>query len=409
MQADPRLLTLSHIQAARARIAGSVVRTGCPRSFALEEHVGAPTHLKLEFRQRTGSFKDRGSLNRLLLMEPAARANGVVAASAGNHAQALAFHSARLGVPCTIVMPKTAPLIKVVNTTAQGARVIQVGQTLSDGLQVVDDLVADEGLTPVPAFDDADVMAGQGTMALEILEQLPQATTLVVPIGGGGMIAGVAVAAKALRRDLRIVGVEAAASPGATVSLEVGEPVPVETSDTLADGIAVKRIGSLTYPVLASMVDEVALVSESEIASAIFYLLEREKAVVEGAGAVAVAALLAGQISVRPSETVVCVLSGGNIDMNIIARVIDRGLWGDGRLARLNVVVRDRPGYLNELTAVVAREGANVLDIDHTRAFGDVSVGDVSIGIRAETRGRAHVAEIIKKLEALGHRVDKEL
>ena len=385
------------------------METACPRSFALEARTGVRrVRLKAEHRQRTGSFKDRGSLNKLLLLGDDLR-HGVVAASAGNHAQALAHHAARLGVPCTIVMPETAPIIKVANTKRHGARVFQIGTTLSDGVAEVERLAAEEGLVPVHAFDDLAVMAGQGTIALEILEQVPDVSTIVVPVGGGGMISVVAVAAKEMRPEVRIVGVEAAASPSAVESLKAGAPVRVESADTLADGIAVKRIGELAYPFLESLVDDVVLVSEREIADAVFFLLEREKAVVEGAGATPVAALLEGKVaaSASPDETVVCVLSGGNIDVNIIARIIDRGLRDDGRLARLRVLVRDRPGSLNQLTAVVAGEGANVLDIHHVRAFGDVSVGEVSIEIRAETRGRAHAARIVEKLRGLGHKVEE--
>ena len=362
--------------------------------------------IKPEFQQRTGSFKDRGALNKLLTMGDEARRRGVVAASAGNHAQALAFHAARLQVPCTIVMPETAPLIKVANTNGYGARVFQTGQTLSDGQAEVERIVARERAVAVHAFDDLAVMAGQGTIGLEIVAQAPEASTIVVPVGGGGMISGIAVAAKALRPDVRIVGVEAAASPGAARSLEAGAPVPVESADTLADGIAVKRVGALAYPLLESLVDEWAVVSEREIADAVFFLLEREKVVVEGAGTVAAAALLEGKVETAPGETVVCVLSGGNIDVNIISRIIDRGLRDDGRLARLRVVVRDRPGSLNQLTAVVADEGANVLDIHHVRAFGDVTVGEVGIEIRAETRSRAHAARVVEKLRSLGHQVE---
>ncbi len=403
------MLSLESVQAACKRIRGGALETACPRSFALEARTGVRrVWLKAEHRQRTGSFKDRGSLNKLLLLGDDLR-RGVVAASAGNHAQALAHHAARLGVPCTIVMPETAPIIKVANTKRHGARVFQIGTTLSDGAAEVERLAAEDGLVPVHAFDDLAVMAGQGTIALEILEQVPDVSTIVVPVGGGGMISGVAVAAKALRPEVRIVGVEAAASPSAVESLKAGAPVRVESADTLADGIAVKRIGELAYPFLESLVDDVVLVSEREIADAVFFLLEREKAVVEGAGATPVAALLEGKVaaSASPDETVVCVLSGGNIDVNIIARIIDRGLRDDGRLARLRVLVRDRPGSLNQLTAVVAGEGANVLDIHHVRAFGDVSVGEVSIEIRAETRGRAHAARIVEKLRGLGHKVEE--
>lgn len=401
------MLSIESVQAARKRIRGGVLETECSRSFALEARTGVRrVHLKAEHRQHTGSFKARGSLNKLLLLGDELR-RGVVAASAGNHAQALAFHASHLGAPCTIVMPKTAPIIKVASTKRYGARVFQVGTTLSDGAAEVARLAAEEGLVPVHAFDDPAVMAGQGTMALEILEQVPDVSTIVVPVGGGGMISGVAAAAKALRPDVRIVGVEAAASPGAVQSLRAGAPVHVEAADTLADGIAVKRIGELAYPYLESLVDDVVLTDEREIAGAVFFLLEREKVVAEGAGAVPVAALLQDRVGVRPDDVVVCVLSGGNIDVNVISRIIDRGLRDDGRLARLHVVVRDRPGSLHQLTSVVAEAGANVLDIHHARAFGDVTVGEVGIEIRIETRGRRHAAQIVNELRVLGHQVQE--
>ena len=401
------MLAAADVAAARARISPHVVRTGCPQSFAIGDTAGCQVHLKAELRQRTGSFKDRGSLNRLLLLTPRQRKTGVIAASAGNHAQALARHAARLRVPCTIVMPDTAPLIKVANTRASGAKVIQTGETLSDGMALVERLIEAKGPTLVHAFDDLAVMAGQGTMGLEILEQIPDVSAIVVPVGGGGMISGIATAVKAERPDVRIIGVEAAASPGAARSLEAGAPTHVELSDTLADGIAVKQIGALTYPHIEALADDVVLVDEEEIIRAIFFLLEREKLVVEGAGAVGVAAILERKIGVRHGDTVVCVLSGGNIDMNMVSRIIDRGLWADGRLASLSVVVRDRPGYLNEVTAVVAIEGANVLHIEHTRAFGDIAVGKVAIEMKIESRGREHVAAIVAHLRDLGHQVEE--
>ena len=403
------MLTAADVAAARERIASQVVRTGCPQSFALGDATGCPVYLKAELRQQTGSFKDRGSLNKLLLLPPEQREVGVIAASAGNHAQALARHAARLGIPSTIVMPDTAPLIKVTNTRASGAKVLQTGETLSDGMALVERLMEEEGLTLVHAFDDLAVMAGQGTMGVEVLEQVPDVTTIVVPIGGGGMISGIATAVKAQRPDVRVIGVEAAASPGAVQSLKAGAPVHVEMSDTLADGIAVKQIGDLTYPHIEALADDVVLVDEEEIIRAIFFMLEREKLVVEGAGAVGVAALLEGKVRLGPGETVACILSGGNIDMNMVSRIIDRGLWADGRLASLSVVVRDRPGYLNEVTAVVAIEGANVLHIEHTRAFGDIAVGKVGIEMKIESRGRDHVAKIVAHLRELGHRVEEVL
>ncbi len=405
------MIPLADLQDARERLRGGIVETGCRRSFALEERLdgGARVALKAEFRQLTGSFKDRGALNKLLVMGEAARGRGVVAASAGNHAQALAFHSKRLGVACSIVMPENAPLVKVANTKRHGAHVLEMGRTLSDGLDEVDRLAGRYGSTPVHAFDDLEVAAGQGTMALEMIEQAPGATVFVVPVGGGGMIAGVASAVKALKPHARVVGVEAEAAPAAFESLRAGEPACVESADTLADGIAVKRIGDRTFPIVQALVDDVALVTEAEIAAAVFFLLEREKMVVEGAGAVGVAALLAGKVRLAEDETVACVLSGGNIDVNIISRLIDRGLWADGRVARFRVAARDRPGFLNELTAVVAAAGANVLEVEHARGFGDISVGDVDIGLLVETRGRDHGAQIADRLRSLGHDVDEEI
>lgn len=401
------MLTPESVAAARGRIRGGVVETGTAHLHALSDVTGLRVAMKSEFRQRTGSFKDRGALNKLLLLRGAGQEGGVVAASAGNHAQALAYHASRLGIPCTIVMPESAPLIKVTNTRSYGARIFQTGKTLSDGMAEVHRLVDEEGLTLVHAFDDEDVMAGQGTMGLEILEQSPDVGVIVVPIGGGGMISGIATAVKAARPDVRIVGVEAAASPTAYASLKAGSPVHIESTETLADGIAVKQIGARTLPVIQSRVDDVVLVNERQIGEAIFFLLEREKVVVEGAGAVAAAAVLSGLVQAGPDDEVVCVFSGGNIDVNIISRIIDAGLWRDGRLVQLRVTVRDRPGYLNELTRVIAGLGANVLDIEHRRAFGDISVGDVEIAIRAETRGREHVAEIMAKLREVGHEADQ--
>lgn len=400
------MLSPADVQAARERIRTEVVETGTSHLYELSETVGGRISMKSEFRQRTGSFKDRGALNKLLSLG-GDRGVGVVAASAGNHAQALAYHATRLGIPCTIVMPETAPLIKVANTKAYGARVFQVGATLSDGMDEVNRLVREEGLTLVHPFDDEAVMAGQGTMGLEILDQRPDVGTVVVPIGGGGMISGVATAMKAAKPNVRIIGVEAAASPSAYASLKAGALVHIESGETLADGIAVKRIGDRTFPILQSLVDDVVLVSERQIAEAIFFFLEREKIVVEGGGAVGAAAILAGLVPFEADEEVVVVISGGNIDVNIIARIIEAGLWRDGRVVQFRVTVRDRPGYLNELTEVVASQGANVLDIEHRRAFGDISVGDVEIAIKAETRGREHVSEIVNRLRELGHEADQ--
>lgn len=401
------MLEVGRILAARERIQAGIVETACFRSPQLECRVPGQHYLKAEFRQRTGSFKDRGALNKLLLLGAEARKAGVVAASAGNHAQALAFHASRLGIPVTIVMPEIAPRIKVANTLGHGARVFQVGQTINDGMAEVERLVEVEGLTMVHAFDDEEVAAGQGTMGLEILEQVPDVSTILVPIGGGGMIAGVATAVKAARPSVRIIGVEAQAAPSTHESLRQGKPVHVASAETLADGIAVKQVGATTFPVIQALVDDVVLVDEDEIAAAIFYLLEEEKVVIEGGGAVGYAALLSEKIVPHGGGRTVSILSGGNIDVNIISRVIDRGLWLDGRVARLRITVKDRPGYLSALTRVIAGAGANILDIRHTRVFGELSVAEVRITILAETRGRDHVVEIVQLLKERGHEVEE--
>jgi threonine dehydratase len=388
------LPTVEDIEAARRRIADGVMLTPCIRAAGLQDVLPYRLHLKLESLQRTGSFKDRGALNRLLELTEEERARGVVTASAGNHAQAVAWHCGRLGIPATVVMPEHSPLIKVTNTRRYGATVTLRGATLSDGLAEVERLAVDEGLTIIHAYDDAHVISGQGTIGLELLEQTPAQTVLVVPIGGGGLISGIALAVKDARPDIRIIGVEAAAAASALASRNAGRVVPVETGETIADGIATKRVGRLTFPLMERLVDDIVTVDEEQIASAVHLLLERQKLVAEGAGAAAVAALLGRAVPLRRDDLVVAIVSGGNIDVTMIERIIARGIVGDGRLARMIVKVPDRPGSLAKLTQIVARAGANVLEIAHRRAFGDISVGEVEILIQLETRGPDHVAEI---------------
>lgn len=401
------MLTLQNIEEARERIRGEVALTPCTRSLAVQEVIPASIWLKFENLHRVGSFKERGALNRLLLLSPQERERGVVTASAGNHAQAVAFHARRLGIPATVVMPETTPLIKVSNTRRHGARVILHGSHFSLAIEESHRLAVAEGLTMVHAYDDEGIVAGQGTVGLELLEQVPDLTTVVVPIGGGGLISGIAMAIKEHRPDVRILGVESEAAPSALRSLEAGKIVAMETADTIADGIAVKKVGEVTFPLIQTYVDEVALVSDEEVAQAILLLLERERTVVEGAGAAGLAALLAGRFTLSPDEVVVAILCGGNIDVNLLARIIERGLVGDGRIARLLVRVRDRPGSLARLTNLVAKAGGNVLEISHRRAFADISVGQVGIVIQMETRGREHVEEIKTLLEGEGHRVEE--
>ena len=400
-------VALPDIRAARERIRDVVIETPCPRALTLPDICPGRLHLKLENLQRTGSFKDRGSLNRLLDLDDTQRDVGVVTASAGNHAQAVAYHSQRLGIPCTVVMPETAPLVKVTRTRAFGARVLQYGSVLDDSAIEARRLVEEEGLTMVHPFDDPRVIAGQGTMGLEIVEQVPDVDTIIVPIGGGGMISGIAVAAKTLRPSVRIIGVEVEAAPSARASRDAGEIVKITSSDTIADGIATKRVGEHTFPIIEELVDDLVVVGEEETARAVLMLLERQRMVVEGGGAVGLAALFGGQIETREGENVVLVLSGGNIDINRVARIIDRGLVFDGRLARLMVRVPDRPGSLAHLTEIVADCGASVHEIVHRRSFADISVGDVGIVVHIETRDREHVDEVIAALEADGLAVEE--
>ncbi len=390
------------IDDARRRIEPHVVLTPCPRAPAFHDVAPGPLHLKLENLQRTGSFKDRGSLNRMLHLTDEERARGVVTASAGNHAQAVAFHASRLGIPCTVVMPETAPLIKVSNTEGYGARVVQLGEVLDDSAVEARRLVADEGLVMIHPFDDPQVIAGQGSIGLEILEQVPEVDVIVVPVGGGGMISGIALAVKSRAPHVRIVGVEADAAPSARASRDAGEIVKITSSRTLADGIATKRVGDCTFPMVEALVDDLVTVSEEEIASAVLQLLERQKSVVEGAGAVGLAALTRGAVGARPGQRIVLVISGGNIDVNMVSRIIDRGLVADGRLVRLLVKVPDLPGSLARLTRMVAERGANVLETSHRRGFADISVGDVEIVFTLETRGQAHVHALVAGLEGEG-------
>jgi threonine dehydratase len=402
------MIGIADVRTARERIRDGVVTTPCMPARALAEAANCQLHLKLENLQRTGSFKDRGALNRMLDLSPAERARGVVTASAGNHAQAVAWHAARLGIPATVVMPEGTPFIKIANTRRFGARIAFRGATISDAMVEARRLEEAEGLVLVHAFDDDRVIAGQGTIALEILEQLPDVSVAVVPVGGGGLISGIALALKAADRNIRVYGVEAAAAASALASRHAGRIVHIETAETIADGIATKAIGERTFPILQSHVDDVVSVEEERIAAAVHLLLERQKLLAEGAGAAPLAALLDRALPVHPSDRVVMILSGGNIDVNLVCRIIDRGLVADGRLARLMVKVRDRPGELASLTERVASCGANVLEIAHRRAFADISVGDVEIVMHLETRGREHVDEIIALLQSDGHIVEED-
>jgi threonine dehydratase len=400
--------SLADVQRARELIGDVIVRTPLVPALALRDRVPAPLFLKLENLQRTGSFKDRGALNRLLALTAEERARGVVTASAGNHAQAVAYHGARLGIPVQVVMPEHTPLIKVSNTQRFGADVRFHGATLDEAITEAKRLEREESRILVHAFDDERVIAGQGTIGLELLEQHPGLTAVVVPIGGGGLISGIAIAIKEQRPSVKLFGVEAAAAPSALASRNAGHIVKLESADTLADGIAVKRVGERTFPLIERYVDDIVSVDEDEIAMAIHLLLEREKVLAEGAGAVPLAALVAGKLPIAEDDVTAMVLSGGNIDVNMVERIIARGLVTDGRLAMLAVTVPDRPGNLARVTALVAAAGANVLQLSHARAFADISVREVEIVMQLETRGPEQVRQVVRALERHGFGVRQE-
>ncbi len=400
------MVTLEDVQAALARIRERVYLSPCARTETLSRLSATSAHLKLENLQMTGAYKERGALNKLLTMKPEDRARGLIAASAGNHAQAVAYHAGRLGVTATIVMPETTPIMKVANTRSHGARVVLHGSNDDEAYAEARRLESVERLTFVHPFDDPDIIAGQGTVGLEIVEQVPEVDAIIVPVGGGGLASGVAVAAKGLRPSTRVIGVEAEVLPCMLAALEAGGPVTLEPANTIADGIAVKRAGDLTFEHVRDLVDEIVTVSEEEIASAILYLLEREKTVAEGAGAVSVAALMHRKIRGLEGKPVVAIVSGGNIDVNLIARVIERGLVKDGRLVRVLVHLQDKPGQLAKVSAIIAQHRANVIEVHHTRAFA-YRFGDTTLQLTLETRGPEHVDEILRALRERGYQVQQ--
>ena len=400
-----RTVELADIEEAYHRIKSEVVQTPCTPSEVFGELFGGHAWFKFENLQRTGSFKERGALNRILAIPAAERPNGVIAASAGNHAQGVAYHARRLGIEATIVMPERSPLVKVSSTERLGARVILHGAGYDAALKEAMRLREESGATFIHAFDDAHIIAGQGTIGLELLEQCPEMDVLVVPVGGGGLISGIAIAVKAARPEVRIVGVEAAAVPCALEARKTKERVMVPPGETIADGIAVRRVGEITHPLMEEWVDEIVAVGEEEIASAVLLLLEREKTVAEAAAAVTVAAVVGGHVSNLKGKNVVMLLSGGNIDVNLLSRIIDRGLINDGRMTRLDVLVQDRPGGLAALTARIAEKGANIVRLDHRRASEGLWLTEAEVEVLLETRGRSHVDELVAYLEESGYSV----
>ena len=394
-------VTLTSIQAARARIGEAIYFSPCQLSSDLSELTGLPLHLKLENLQRTGSFKERGALNKLLTLSQAEREHGVITASAGNHAQGVAFHAAARGIRAQIVMPLATPQIKVAATRGFGADVVLHGSNYDEACEEALRRRLEEGRTFIHPFDDAEIINGQGTIGLELLEQVPDLEAVVVPIGGGGLISGVACALKETNPRIRVIGVEPEKLPSMLRAREAGAPVTLNAEATVADGIAVRRAGDLTLPLVSRYVDEIVTVDDEEIASAILMLLEHEKTLAEGAGAAALAALLQSKTNLRQRRTVVLV-SGGNIDVTLLAKIIERGLVKDGRLLRIRVQLHDRPGALLGLIQILARERANIVEVIHNRAYYGVNLGETVIDVTLETRGASHITAISHALLEAG-------
>jgi threonine dehydratase len=395
-------VTLSDVRAAQRRIAGGVTATPCAESIPLSEITGARIFCKLENFQRTGSFKERGARNALLMLEAAQRKRGVIAASAGNHALGLAYHGKLLGIPVVVVMPDYAPLIKITTCLRLGARVIVQGRDFAEARAHANTLVDAEGLTYVHGFDDPAIIAGQGTIGLELLKQVRNLDAIVCPIGGAGLIAGIGVAVKALRPRVKLIGVESAHTGNFTAALRAGRPVRVSRQATLADGLATLIVGANAFELARRSVDEVISVSEDWIALAILRMLELEKTVVEGAAAAPLAAMMAGRLPKLAGKRVALVVGGGNIDPAILSRVIEKGLVHDGRLTRFTARISDRPGGLAELSRVIAASGASIKDIAHDRAFSGADVSAVNAVCTVETRDRTHIAALHRALKKHG-------
>ncbi|WP_332811557.1 threonine ammonia-lyase [Sphingomonas sp.] len=392
-------VTLADIRAAARRIEGAVVHTPTMRSGTLSELTGADVYLKFENLQFTASYKERGALNKLLLMDTATRERGVIAASAGNHAQGLAYHGARLGIPVTIVMPVPTPTIKVMQTEGHGATIVLHGETFDDAFRHALELAQARSLTFVHPFDDAEVIAGQGTVALEMLGDAPMIDTLIVPIGGGGLMSGVGTAARALWPHIELVGVQAELYPSMYCRLG-GHDLP-SSGDTIAEGIAVKEPGRLTAEILARIVDEILLVPEAEIETAVSLFLQIEKTVVEGAGAAGLAALLAHPERFK-GKTVGLILTGGNIDTRLLANVLLRDLVRSGRLARLRIQLQDRPGALYAVARLFDKHQVNIIEVSHQRIFTALPAKGLFADIECEARDAAHLQRLVEDLKAEG-------
>ncbi len=395
-------VALPQIMAARLRLKGSVGCTPCVESAALSELTGARIYCKQEFLQRTGSFKERGARNALAQLPQEQSERGVIAASAGNHALGLAWHGRSMGIPVTVVMPRFAPLVKVSRCRQFGATVVLHGDTFDETRSEATRLAGERQLAYVHPFDDPQVIAGQGTMAFEILDQVPDADAVLVPVGGGGLLAGLATVFRALKPELQIIGVEPANAACFAAAMDAGEPVKVPTKFTLADGLAVAEAGRHTLAIASPLVHKMVTVGEESLALSMLRLAELEKCVIEGAGAAGLAAMLGDQLAELRGKKVVLLLTGGNIDPLAHSRVIERGLAADGRIYRFDALIADRPGGLAHLSSVLAAAGTNVTEIVHNRTFAGPDLSRVHVLCTVETRDRQHIAEVQQRLAESG-------
>ncbi|AOW81045.1 threonine dehydratase [Halodesulfurarchaeum formicicum] len=400
------MLSLSDIETARDRVDDVALRTSLESQRTFSRMTGADVRLKLENTQRTGSFKIRGATNRIRSLTEEEREGGVITASAGNHAQGVALAAKHTGVDALIVMPEFAPISKVNATESYGAEIELYGEDYADAQERAHELAEDSDRTYVHAYDDQAVQAGQGTIGLEIIEDCPEVDTVVVPIGGGGLIGGIATAIKARKPDTRVIGVQAEGAATVANSLDKGATEELDSVDTIADGIATGAVGETTLPIIDERVDEIVTVDDSETASAMVLLLERVKTLVEGAGAVPIAALLGEKFDIEDDETIVTVLSGGNIDLNLLTTVLERGLVDRGRFVKLRTVMKDRPGALRDFLNIVTNAQANIYEINHDRARQSFAIDATEIEMDLETRGHEHVEEILSKLRDAGFQVE---
>jgi threonine dehydratase len=402
------MINLADVQAALERVRQSIYLSPCTVSATFSQLTGNSIYLKLDNLQRTGAFKERGALNKLLTLTREEREQGVIAASAGNHAQGLAYHAGKRGIRAQICMPLTTPLIKVSATKAYGAEVVLHGANYDEACEEAIRRGNQQRMTFIHPFDDDAVIAGQGTLGLEMLQQHPEIEAVVVPIGGGGLIGGIACAIKETSPKVQVIGVQTSRLPSMKAAVQEGKPVTIPAAATIADGIAVRRAGDRTLPLVQKYVDQIVTVDEEEIANAILLLLEREKTMAEGAGAAAIAAMVNRKIEMSGKKIAVLVC-GGNIDVTLLSRIIERGLVKDGRLVRLRVHLPDYPGALHRLTGILADHRANIVETSYDRTYYGVNLGETAIDITMETRGPEQIAELLAALDAAGYSQERIL